>query len=78
MIHKMPHKVRNGEPLPGQIVNKVPENTLTDYLVNKELITDRKKLTFDEWWSSFYTEVVDGSYTKRIARRAWKAAQENK
>ena len=74
------HKQTDPNKKPGQIVNKI--QTLGDYVAqvyNEEEVV-KKKLTFNEWFSTLYLDNfrMDWVSVKELLQQSWKAAQENK
>lgn len=62
----------------GRNDTKTPGTTLSEYLNNK-YPEEKKKLTFEEWWSLQLPIYGDKPFEYMVdaAEASWKAAQEN-
>lgn len=72
------HKQAHPEHKPGQIVN--PLGFVDTTLSPKKLVSEKQKLTFDEWFLSYIGmpfEDWDANLQEDDMRACWRAAQEN-
>ena len=53
------------------------DKTLADYIARKQGSPEKKKLSFDEWWSTVGVWSYGNYMEKQQAESVWQAAQDN-